>query len=258
MSSKNHFIFGYKRFVSYLGRHPKTLRSDQGTEILNKELTAYLEANHTNHIVCSKDEHASIGAAENSIGVLRTSAKAMMLAGNIPKRYWQFVVSHAAYLNNIVAPSRCDRTKTIFEILFSRRADVRRIPPIGAFCAVYADRRQLQDQSFGLTSKQGVFIGIARYKKVLGYVVTDGKSLFVTRDHITFDPQLFPFKLKPASSPDWQTFYNLTNPVAEGAVLRTQNPLTSSILLPTNHRPTTIRPIMTQPVSTLRRSLLQI
>jgi hypothetical protein len=141
MNSKNHFIFGYKRFVSYLGRHPKTLRSDQGTEILNKELTAYLEANHTNHIVCSKDEHASIGAAENSIGVLRTSAKAMMLAGNIPKRYWQFVVSHVAYLNNIVAPSRCDRTKTIFEILFGRRADVRRIPPIGAFCAVYADRR---------------------------------------------------------------------------------------------------------------------
>jgi hypothetical protein len=210
----------------------KTLRSDQGTEILNKELTAYLEANHTNHIVCSKDEHASIGAAENSIGVLRTSAKAMMLAGNIPKRYWQFVVSHAAYLNNIVAPSRCDRTKTIFEILFGRRADVRRIPPIGAFCAVYADRRQLQDQSFGLTSKQGVFIGIARYKKVLGYVVTDGKSLFVTRDHITFDPQLFPFKLKPTSSPDWQTFYNLTNPVAEGAVLHKSPSAT-----PENHIP---------------------
>ena len=232
MNSKNHFIFGYKRFVSYLGRHPKTLRSDQGTEILNKELTAYLEANHTNHIVCSKDEHASIGAAENSIGVLRTSAKAMMLAGNIPKRYWQFVVSHAAYLNNIVAPSRCDRTKTIFEILFGRRADVRRIPPIGAFCAVYSDRRQLQDQSFGLTSKQGVFIGIARYKKVLGYVVTDGKSLFVTRDHITFDPQLFPFKLKPTSSPDWQTFYNLTNPVAEGAVLHKSSSATPENPMP--------------------------
>ena len=44
---------------------------DSGTEILNKELTAYLEANHTNHIVCSKDEHASFGAAENSICVLR-------------------------------------------------------------------------------------------------------------------------------------------------------------------------------------------
>ena len=94
-----------------------------------------------------------------------------MLASNIPKRFWQFVLSHAAYLNNIVSPLRCDRTKTIVEVLFNRRADVRRIPSIGAFCAVYTDRRQVQDQSFGLTSEQGVFIGIARYKKVLGYVV---------------------------------------------------------------------------------------
>jgi hypothetical protein len=168
LKSKKHYIFGYKRFISYLGRHPKKLRSDQGTEILNKEFTAYLESNHTHHVVCSKDEHASIGVAENSIVVLRTSAKAMMLAGNIPKRLWRFVISHAAYLNNIVSSSRCDRTKTIFEVLFQRRADVRRIPPIGAFCAVYTDRRQLQ--SFGLTSKQGVFISIARHHKVLGYV----------------------------------------------------------------------------------------
>jgi hypothetical protein len=48
-------------------------------------------------------------------------------------------------------------------VLFNRRADVHRITLIGAFCVVYADRRQLQYQSFGLTSKHGVFIGIARY-----------------------------------------------------------------------------------------------
>ena len=43
LTSKPHFIFGYKRFISYLGRHPKTLRSDEGTEIFNKEQTAYLD-----------------------------------------------------------------------------------------------------------------------------------------------------------------------------------------------------------------------
>jgi hypothetical protein len=64
LTSKNHFIFGYRRFICYLERHPKTLSSDQSTEILNKELTAFLQAHHTNHIVCSKDEHASIGVAE--------------------------------------------------------------------------------------------------------------------------------------------------------------------------------------------------
>jgi hypothetical protein len=51
-----------------------------------------------------------------------------------------------------------------------------------------------------------------------------------------------------------------TNPISilTSTPLRIQNPLTSTILLPTNHRPTTIRPIMTQHLSTLRRSLLQI
>ena len=109
-------------------------------------------------------------------------------------------------------------------MIFNCRVYVSQIPAIGVFCAVYTDCLQLQDQSFGLTSKQGVFVGIARYQKVLGYVVTGGHSLFVASDHITFDPQLFPFKLKP-TSPDWQTFYNLTNPAAEGAVTLTTSPL---------------------------------
>ena len=89
-----------------------------------------------------------------------------------------------------------------------------------------------QDQSFGLTSKQGVFVGIARYKKDLGYIVSDGRSTFVTRDYITFDPQLFPFKLKPTTSPDWQTFCNLTNPVAEGAVTQTPTSSTTTDPMP--------------------------
>jgi hypothetical protein len=101
-------------------------------QILNNELTACVEANQTHHVVCSKDEYASIDVAENSIGVLHLSAKTMMLAGNIPKRFWQFFVSHAAYFNNIVSPSRCN-TKTIFEVLFNRRRSprcIRRHRPI--------------------------------------------------------------------------------------------------------------------------------
>ena len=152
----------------------------------------------------------------------------MMLAGNIPKKFWPFIISHAAYLNNITSPARCDNTKTIFEVLFNRKADVRRIPPIGAFCAIYEDRRSLHDQSFGLTSKQGVFIGIGRYNKVLGYLITNGNNVIVTRQNITFDPQLYPFKLRPTTSPDWQTFYRLTNPNARGAATTTTPPKLAS------------------------------
>jgi hypothetical protein len=147
--------------------------------------------------VCSKDEHASIGVAENkkdSNAVFENSIgkKEIALESFAKKKKQHWSPSHirlASSSNDArrqhseailaigcltcrlsqqhrVSFTGCHRTKTIFQVHFNRRAHVRRIPPIGAFCAVYTDRRQLQDQSFGLTSKQGVFafIGIARYK----------------------------------------------------------------------------------------------
>jgi hypothetical protein len=49
---------------------------------------------------------------------------------------------------------------------------------------------------------------------------------------LPFDPQMFPFKLKPTTSPDWQTFYNLTNPVAEGALTQTPTSSAPADLMP--------------------------
>ena len=102
LNSKNHFIHAYNRLVAYLGRHPKILCSDQGTEIKNAKMTKLLEENHTNHIVCAKDEHYGIGVAENAVGVLRSTAKDMLLQANVPKKIWPFAISHACYLSNIV------------------------------------------------------------------------------------------------------------------------------------------------------------
>ena len=176
LASKSHFIFAYKSLQIYLGIHPKQIRTDMGREFLSKELSALLEANGTNHVVCARDEYHAVGAAENAIRVLRSNAEAMMLGANVPKRFWPFAISHAAYLNNIVSKSRADSTKTILELLFNRKADVRRIPPFGCYTTIFQDHRKLADQSFGLGSTQGIFIGIARYQKVLGYCTIDVTS----------------------------------------------------------------------------------
>jgi hypothetical protein len=121
-----------------------------GGEFLSKELSSLLESNGTNHVVFARDEHHAIGTAENAIHVLRSSAKAMMLGANVPNRFWPFAISHAAYLNNIVSKSRADSNKTIFELLFNRKADVRCIPPFGCYTTIFQDRQKLTDQSFGL------------------------------------------------------------------------------------------------------------
>ena len=118
----------------------------------------------------------------------------------------------------MTTPSRADRTKTIYEILFRRKPDITRIPPYGAFTCIYKERRDLKDQSFGLTSIQGAFIGIAYHRKTLGYCITDGIKVSCTRHHIAFDPYLYPFKLNATTPPAWQTFHNLTTEEAQAAI----------------------------------------
>ena len=106
-------------------------------------MTTLLEENHTNHIVCAKDKHYRIGVAEIAVGVLRTITKAMLLQADVPKKIWPFAVLHTCYLSNIVYPSRSDKTITIFEALFHKKADVRRIPKFGSFTCIYQNRRAL-------------------------------------------------------------------------------------------------------------------
>ena len=218
LSHKNHFIHAYRRLVTELGAHPRTLRTDQGTEYLNKEMNALLETNYVRHVVAAVNEHYSNGVAENAVHTIRTTAKAMLLHANIPKKYWCYAISHATYLNNMTTSSRADRSKTIYEILFRQKPDITRIPPYGAFTCIYKERRDLNDQSFGLTSIQGVFIGIAHHRKTLGYCITDGSRVSCTRHHIAFDPYLYPFKMNATAPPAWQTFHNLTTTKTEADV----------------------------------------
>ena len=97
--------------------------------LLNKHLS--------NHVVCAKHKHYSVGAAETAINNVRHSAQAMMLHGNVSKRCWHLAIAHAAYLHNVTSLSRLDKSKTIFELLFSKRADLTQVPPYSCFATVY-------------------------------------------------------------------------------------------------------------------------
>ena len=214
LSSKDLYFYAFRRFISKIGHFPKVFRTDQGTEIVSHRMTALLEENFVNHKVAAKDQHYAIGVAENAIMTIRQAAKSLLLHANVPRRYWEHAISHAAYLNNITSKSRAEPTKTIYELIFGTKADVTSIPPFGCFASIYKERRQLKDQSLDLTSTPGVFIGISRHNKVLGFILTDGTRVTVTRDKLAFDPQLYPFVISKTKEPAWQTFHKLTTPAA--------------------------------------------
>jgi len=61
---KNHFIDAYRRFLATTGINPqyiRTLRIHQGEKYINHLMLALLNEHLTNHVVCAKDEHYSVG-----------------------------------------------------------------------------------------------------------------------------------------------------------------------------------------------------
>jgi hypothetical protein len=90
-----------------------------------------------------------------------------------------------------------------------RNTDITRIPPYGTFICIHKEHRDLKDQSFGLTSIQEVFIGIAHHRKTLGYCITDGTRVSCIRPHFAFDPYLYPIKRNSVTSvADVSQFHN--------------------------------------------------
>jgi len=133
---------------------------------------------------------------------------------NTPKRFWHFAIAHVAYIHNVTSPSRLDNSKTISNLLFSKRADLTQVPPFGCFASTYKNRLTLQDQH---PSDQGVFISIAKPNSVIGCCVSDRSRFIVTRQDADFDPHVYPFHEKPLSTPAWQTFHNLTQAAAQSS-----------------------------------------
>ena len=235
ISKKNHFILAYKRFVATTGSHPSTIRTDLGSEFICKDLAKIFAEHYVQHIICAKGEHADNGPAESAVYVLRNATRAMMLHANIPLYLWDYCLSHAAYLNNITSACRADKTKSIYTFLTGLQADLSRIPPLGAFTCIHADRRQLSNQSLGLPSIQGAFIGIAVHKKILGYCIfTSDHKVHVTRHNIAFDSHLYPFHTTYTSPTIWQSYTKLVRP---GPSTSPTDPASTDIASPDIHLP---------------------
>ena len=215
LTKKSDFILAYKNFVAICGKHPSILRTDLGGEFMSQEITTLLVQNYVRHVVCAANEHFDNGPAENVILTLRNSANAMMLTAHTPWRLWDFSIQHAAYLRNATIPSRADPSKSIYELLTGHRANLTAIPPLGSFVCIYVDRRSLPNQSLGLPSVQGAFLGICTYRKILGYCIfTADHKVMVTRHNLSCDPYLYPFKTMTTPPPAWQPFARLTSTIS--------------------------------------------
>ena len=175
---RKHFPLVYFDFVKRIGRHPKVLYSDLGSEMTSTAFERYLLVKGVKHITVPRGEHHSIGVAEKAIQDLKNMMRAYLADSNLPAVYWDYIVEHAALVNTMLYPSICDKTKSIFEAVWDVVPNVDLIPPIGCFCVRLTDPNSVRsDSKIEPKNEPGVFLGFAHNKNTYGAQILINKSV---------------------------------------------------------------------------------
>jgi len=211
-AKRKHFPLVYFEFTKRIGRHPKVLYSDLGSEMTSLAFERYLLVKGVNHITVPRGEHHSIGVAEKAIQDLKNMMRCYTADSNVPAIYWDFIVEHAALVNSMTYPSICDPDKTIFEAAWGVVPNVDLIPPLGCFCARLTDNTKARsDSKIDPKNEVGVFLGFATRKNMYGAQILVQKSVITAKHQIAYDIELFPFTEKDNSNNRLQFFQWLLN-----------------------------------------------
>ena len=170
-----------KELQTQCGRHVKAIRTDNGTEYVNSELTEFLKSNGTIHQTTGPYNPEQNGAAERLNRTLLERARAMLNDADLPAELWAEAIGTANYI-------RCrspvaNRLKTPWELFYNMKPDVSRLRTFGATAYVYVPkekRHKLDDRS-----TRGIMVGYAGNTK--GYRILLENDTVVEGRDVIFD-----------------------------------------------------------------------
>lgn len=188
------------RSMSRTGSQITCLRIDNGTEYINKVFKQYCKSQGIKIETTAPHSPAQNGVAERLNRTLIESARAMLLAKDLPKRFWPEAVSYAAHVENRV-PHAALKDKTPYEALTGQKPDISGFHEFGSKCWVLdqsGDRGKLDAKS-----KPCLFMGFAENSKA--YRLWDpAKRTFVKSRNVIFEalkPELEEILPPPSSAP---------------------------------------------------------
>src|SRR5947209_362323 len=143
------------------GRRVKAIRTDNGTEYVNKELTEFLQSRGIIHQTTVPYNPEQNGAAERLNRTLLERARAMLNDADLSAELWAEAIDTANHI-------RCrspvaNRLKTPWELFYNMKPDVSRLRTFGATAYVYVPkekRHKLDDRS-----TRGIMVGYAANTK---------------------------------------------------------------------------------------------
>ena len=84
-----------RQFRMDAGCYPAILRLDNDSTFTSHEFTKFCNENLIKLEYCQPYRHQQNGLAERAIRSINATARVLMIAGNIPERYWGYVCCHS-------------------------------------------------------------------------------------------------------------------------------------------------------------------
>lgn len=167
----------------------KTVRSDNGSEFLNKTLAALFAAKGILHQTTCIYTPQQNGLVERKHRSLLNVARALRFHSSTPISFWGDCLLTAAYLLNRT-PSPLLNGCTPYEILFKQPPDFNDLKVFGCLC--YATVMPKPTDKFAPRSLKGVFVGYPFAKKGFKVLDLQTRQIVIARD-VAFFETIFPF-----------------------------------------------------------------
>ncbi|GJV80604.1 retrovirus-related pol polyprotein from transposon TNT 1-94 [Tanacetum coccineum] len=160
-----------------------TVRTDRGTEFLNKTLHAYFKEEGIEHQTSTPRTPEQNGVVERRNRTLVEAARTMLSASKLPLSFWAEAVATACYTQNrsIIISTH---GKTAYHIINDRKPSIKHLHIFGCICYITRDGENLDKMK-----EKGdpcVMVGYSTQSK--GYHVYNKRTcLIVESIHIKFD-----------------------------------------------------------------------
>ncbi|GJY34175.1 retrovirus-related pol polyprotein from transposon TNT 1-94 [Tanacetum coccineum] len=160
-----------------------TVRTDRGTEFLNKTLHAYFKEEGIEHQTSTPRTPEQNGVVERRNRTLVKAARTMLSASKLPLSFWAEAVATACYTQNrsIIISTH---GKTAYHIINDRKPSIKHLHIFGCICYITRDGENLDKMK-----EKGdpcVMVGYSTQSK--GYRVYNKRTrLIVESIHIKFD-----------------------------------------------------------------------
>jgi hypothetical protein len=159
----------------------KMIRTDNGTEYVNKQFSSFLSENGILHQTSCPDTPPQNGVAERKNRHILEVARSLMFTMNVPKFLWSEVVLIATYLINHT-PSRVLSIKTPCEMLWGENKFV--VPPKVFGCTCFVRDHRPSVGKLDPRAVKCIFVGYSTGQKGYKCWSPSERRLFVSMDVI--------------------------------------------------------------------------